>query len=217
MLDFFLDSITYVVFLPLFVGLKWYRFLSPELKRILVFVVLATVTELFADLYQVLWSPHTMPIGNVYIPLSMLVIGIFFVKVLDGYVPRILTIGLVFLYELFCVVNLLFFQNINEFPDVTGSLGSLLMISFSILLFVKIMIDAKIEQLFQEPIVWINLGILVYASASLFYFALFNYSLKISISFSFLTVRIHSFAYALFYIVIAIAFWKMRRRNKGEA
>lgn len=178
------------------------------MKVFAVFVLLGTCTEIVALLYKTFYAQNTMPIGNIYIPLSIFVLGLFYIKALDGFVPRIISIGGIVLYELFCVANIIFFQNLTEFPSVTGSLGSLLMISFSILLFLKIMVDAKIDRLFQEPMIWLNMGVLIYFSASLFYFSLFNYSVKISHEFAYKTVLVNVSALATFYLLIAIGFWK---------
>lgn len=177
------------------------------------YALLGSLTEVFADIYQNVWEQNTMPLGNVYIPLSVFVISLFYVKTLNGFVNRKIIIGLIILYELFCVVNFLFIQNMNEFPSIPGALGALLLLLFSIFLFAKIMVEAKIEKLFKEPIVWINIGVLIYYSAGLFYYVLFNYGVQISSSFVYNMVKINVTAGVFFFVLIAIGFWKAGKQT----
>jgi len=154
-----------------------------------------------------------MPIGNVYIPLSVLVLSFFYIKVLRGYVNGKIIVVLVVLYELFCIINLLFIQNMYEFPNIAGALGALLILSFAVLLFSKIMVEANIEKLFNEPIVWINISVLIYYSAGFFHYALFNYSLQFSREFLYNTVKINAGAAIIFFVLLAIGFWKAGRQK----
>ena len=214
MVRFFLEFSSYLVFLPLLIGLLHYRYLNGDLKTVLAYVLLGSLTEIFADIYQNVWEQNTMPLGNVYIPLSVFVFSLFYLKILKGFINNKIIIGLIILYELFCVVNLVFIQNMYEFPNIPGALGSLLMLLFSILLFSKIMLEAKVVQLLNEPVVWINIGVLIYYSAGLFYYALFNYSVQISKSFIYNTVKINATTSIFFFLLIAIGFWKAGRQKQ---
>lgn len=214
MIRLFLEINPYLVFLPLLIGLLHYRYLNAELKTVLGFVFLGSLTEIFADIYQIVWEQNTMPLGNVYIPLSVFVFSLFYLKTLRGFVNSKIIIGLIILYELFCVVNLIFIQNMYEFPNLPGAFGALLFLAFSILLFAKIMVEAKIERLFNEPVVWINTGVLIYYSAGFFYYALFNYSLQFSREFVYNTVIANAVANILFFVFITVGFWKAGRQKE---
>lgn len=76
------------------------------------------------------------------------------------------------------------------------------------------MLEAKVVQLLNEPIVWINIGVLIYYSAGLFYYALFNYSVQISKSFIYNTVKINATTSIFFFLLIAIGFWKAGRQKQ---
>ena len=154
-----------------------------------------------------------MFLGNLYIPLSILIIGLFYLETLDGFVNRKLLIGVIILYELLCVMNFVFTQTISDFPGIPGGLGSLLLMSFSILLFNRLLNETQFESLFKEPIVWINTGVLMYYSVSLIYFALFNHILQISHSFLYTTVLVNACALILFYIILTIGFWKAYKQK----
>jgi len=70
---------------------------------------------------------NTMPIGNLYIPVSVFIVGLFYLKQLEGYVNRKIIITAILVYEIICFINLLFVQNILEFPNIISSVGALML------------------------------------------------------------------------------------------
>ncbi len=72
------------------------------------------------------------------------------------------------------------------------------------------MVEAQIKKLANEPLIWINTAILIYFSANLFFYALFNLILEYSVKFSRITVIYLSVVNGVFYVLIAIGFLKAR-------
>ncbi|MEN8116326.1 MAG: hypothetical protein ABFS16_05075 [Bacteroidota bacterium] len=157
---------------------------------------------------------NTMPIGHFYIPISFLIMALFYLKELGGFINRKIIIGFIVLFEVFCIINSVFIQSLLQFPNIAGSTGAIILLVFSIVLFNKIMVEAKIKKLFAEPLVWINTGVLLYYSANLFFYALFNYSVVRNLEFAKFTVNLFSVFNLLFYLLIAIGFWKAGKQVK---
>lgn len=76
------------------------------------------------------------------------------------------------------------------------------------------MTEANIERLGQEPLIYINIAVLIYYSGNLFFSLLFNLLLEYSKEFSKLTTYYYVAIVTLFYILIAIAFWKTDKQKK---
>ena len=197
------------------VGILFFRKLTNQLKLIFLFVCTGIITESISRIFFI--GKNTMPIGHIYIPVSFIVLSVFYVKILQGFVSKRVLIVLIVSFIIFSILNFTFIQKITKFPNILGSISAILILLFSIMLFMKIMVESKIEKLFKEPIIWVNSGVLLYYSANLFFYALFNYSLKHSVEFAKFTVNLFSAFNLIFYLLIAIGFFLTRKsfhRNK---
>jgi len=201
-----------VIFIPLILGLIKYKQLDKSLKIVFYFVLFGTATEVFTKIYSTFFFKNTMPIGHVYITLSFLIMGLFYFNELKAYVNKKIIVGLIFLFEIFSVINVIFIQSIFDFANITGAIGAMILFLFSIVLFSKVMTEAKIEKLSKEPILWINTAVLIYYSGNFFYYVLFNYSLTISMEFATTTVKFAMGLNILFYLFVAVGFLKVKKQ-----
>jgi hypothetical protein len=141
---------------------------------------------------------------------------LFYQKVFENFISKRWFYGLVVFYLVFSATNLFFFQSIFEYPSLSYSVLAITMVTLSILYFYKVMVEAKIEILSKEPLVWVNAGMLIYYTGNLFYYILFNlfldysHELLRSIGVYFFTLN------GLFYVLIAIGFHLSKKDNKSE-
>ncbi len=206
----------FVIYLSFFIGLLKYKHLSSELKYIFYFVSFGVFTELFTGIYKAFWMKNTLPIGHFYIPISFLFLGLFYRLQLKNYINQKVLIGIISAFLTFSLINVIFIQSLFEFANITGALSAIILCVFSILLFAKIMSEAKIEKLWAEPIIWFNLGILFYHAGNFFFYILFNYSLTVSNEFALNTVYFNWIVGLLFYVLIIIGFWKQSKSKSVE-
>lgn len=212
------SSIFSVVLLPILftfiVGLAQYAKLNTTLKSLFYFVVLGLVTEVAAHFMSVSFgSKNNMPLGNVYFMLSCLLLGIYFMHLFKGYIHKKYFISLIIIYELYFVINLLFFQSIFEYPALPKAISDIVCFSFAMVFFYKTMVESKLKHLWNEPSIFANLAILIYYSGSLFHSVLFNVVLDNTNEFiNFTTYYFYSLNY-LFYLLVAIAFWKAGKQQ----
>lgn len=115
-------------------------------------------------------------------------------------------------FTLFYMIYLAF-RSIYSFPSLPQAVSIFIIIAFAVIYFYRVMVEARITQLMKEPLVWINIGMIIYFSGSLFYSVLFNLILEYSRAFSQLTTVYFSVLNALFYILIAIGFSKSKNRS----
>ncbi len=209
-----LDILTGSVYVTLFIGILRYKYFTTEIKYIFFYVAFSAFTELFTDLYTALWLKNTMPIGHFYIPISIVIIGLCYSQLLKFYVNPKLIIGILILYVLFAAVNVAFIQSLFEFPNIVGVIGATIMIIFSIVFFSKIMAEAKIRKLSDEPIIWINTAVLLFYAANFFWYILYNYNLRVSKEFAVSAVKFYWVMGILFYILLTIGFWKTKKASE---
>nr|WP_319502094.1 hypothetical protein [uncultured Draconibacterium sp.] len=205
------------ILIPFFIGIYRYKHLDKSLRLFLYFVVYGTVTEIVSRIvirYGLIiynGETNTLPITHLYLLAEFLILGLFYSHILKDILQKRVIITLVVLFVVYCIINTLFLQSIFTYAAFPHALSKILLVGFSILFFYKVMIDASIPNLWKEPLVYINLAVLIYYSGSLFYSLLFNVILDYSREFAKVTNYYFAALNTLFYILVAIGFWKSDR------
>lgn len=115
---------------------------------------------------------NTYSIGNVFLLFQTILLFYLYRDVLKirKYIPAITVLySVIFLLD-YCFINGPFALN-----SYSNSLSALIFILFSLLYFRNLLIELPVDFVYNIPMVWINLGILVYYSGNLFLFGLNNY------------------------------------------
>ncbi|MCG6187020.1 hypothetical protein [Maribellus maritimus] len=202
------------ILIPFIVGLFVFKSFDKNLKIIFIFVCYGTANEVFTRLLFLLADVrNAMPVLHLYGAVSLGLLFTFYFYVLRGLIDKRIYLILSFVFIVYWVVNSLFIQSIYEYPSLPSSLGDILIILLSIMYFYKVMMEAKIVKLADEPLIWINTAILIYYTGNLFFYILFNNILAVSREFSKITVYYYSALMALFYILIAVGFLKAGKRK----
>lgn len=194
-------------FIPLIVGILAFNKLDKGLKLIFYYLIFGLVCEILNYIFiNSVKVSNSMPIGHFYYIVSSLILGLYYLEQLKGFLKREFIIFPVILFEVFALVNAFFIEGILAFPSLTGSISSLLFIAFSVLFYSKILMETKIKKLQSEPVVWINSAVLILYTSHFFYFALFNIILSYSYEFSKITIQFKTIINALFYQAFTVAF-----------
>ncbi|MCY1719737.1 hypothetical protein OU798_05250 [Prolixibacteraceae bacterium Z1-6] len=194
-------------------GTVFIKSLKKKYVFLYIFVCYALVTEVLLHLLSRLGVKNTLPGTHIYGPIEFLLLAfLYYFHFNKSKIAKWIIVSMV-LFELYCIINLLFIQGFYEYSN-TRAISSLILVLFSILYFNKVMIETNISKLSAEPMVWINTAVLLYFSANLFYNILFMMILDYSREFSKL-VNIYFTVFNVgFYILIAIGFWKTGKQHK---
>lgn len=207
---FFLGST--IVIIPFLIGLFSFKWFNIAVKLVFLFVVVGVITELASALMvKTFKASNTMPLGHFYGFVSFLAVGLFYYHVLKGFIKGGLIILVIVIYSVYYAANSIFIQSIYEYPGNTRAIGTIFILLGSILFFAKVMQETKIKNLLSAPLIWINGAFLIYYSANLFFFVLFNLMLEYSREFSKLTVIYLLGFNFLLYLLISIGFIKQRK------
>ena len=114
--------------------------------------------------------------------------------------------ALIFLFSCFAIVDAVFLNGIFNFNSYSRPLASFILLILVLSFFHKTLKELKIKSLHQEPIFWINIGVLIYFSGSLFIFLFTNY-IKASNEALFTLWGIHAIFNILLNISYSIALW----------
>ena len=202
--------------ITLLAGIYSYRYLDKKLKLLLYYAVAGFCTEIFIWLLLKAGVKNNTPGLHFYIMFEVVIWALFYTECLKGFVhQRYIWAGLV-LFDLYCIVNFVFIQDLKSYP-YTRTVEDLLLILLAVLLFLKIMVEAKIENLTQSPIIWINTAVLFYFAGNFFYNIVFVHMLVIDRAFLRSTaVYIFGFFNFLYYAGIAAGFLLQRVSERGR-
>lgn len=205
------------ILIPFFIGIYRYKHLDKSLRLFLYFVIYGTANEIVSRIviqYGLITydgETNTQPLSHLYLMLEFLLLGFFYSHVLKDIINKRLMIILIISFEVYCIVNTLFLQSVFLYPAVPLALSRIFLVGFSLLFFYKIMTEARILKLWKEPLIFLNLAVLIYYSGILFYSLLFNLILDYSREFAKITNYYYAGLNTLFYVLVAIGFWKSDR------
>lgn len=202
------------ILIPFIVGIYKYKDIK-DLKWLFYFVCYGVANEFVTLLLISGGARNTMPKSHLYTLVSFVLLFLFYQSVFKKFIKRKWFLAIIVFYMVFCFTNLLFFQSIYKYPSLPLSVLAIIMVSFSIIYFYKIMIEAKIINLSKEPLIWINTGILIYYTGNLFYYILFNLFLNYSHEYL-RSIGVYFFTLnTLFYVLIAVGFY-LNKDGQGK-
>lgn len=199
------------ILIPFVVGIIKFKSLN-ELRWLFYFVCYGVANEITSITLIANGARNTMPLSHLYTYISFILLCIFYQSVYRRKINKAWFLGIMGGFTLFYMIYLPS-RSIYSFPSLPQAVSIFIIIAFAVIYFYRVMVEARITQLMKEPLVWINIGMIIYFSGSLFYSVLFNLILEYSRAFSQLTTVYFSVLNALFYILIAIGFSKSKNRS----
>jgi hypothetical protein len=185
-----------------------------NLKWLFFYISYGVGNEIINRIFVKSGVENTLLLSHLYVIFSFILLCLFFQEVLKGFIKRIWFKSIMVLFGVFYFIIILFFQSFNEYPNISFSVLSIIIIVFSLLYFYKTMIEAKIVKLADEPLVWINTGIVIFFTGNFFYHIFFNVFLESSREFLIMISTYFRILIAIFYSLITIGFIKAKNQVK---
>jgi hypothetical protein len=188
------------------IGLFLYKKFPKEIKTLFYFVAFGVLTEIYYRFHFYFIMKNGMPIGHFYFPIAIFIAGMFYMQILKNFINQKYILWIIIGYEIYCIINPIFIQGLFEYPSLTGSIGAIILFLFSVAFFAKVMVEAEIEKLSREPLIWINTAFLIYYASGFFYHSLYNLRTTASLEVAYFAVQLFAFLNLMFYTTISIAF-----------
>ena len=183
-------------------GLYAYKTLDKSLKLILLYSVIGFCTEFMLWIAVKSGVRNTMPPLHFYVMVEFLIWGTFYMNLLKNYLKVKYLLILIIVFEIFCVINMIFIQKLTEYAH-TRSVENLVILLLAVIFYAKVMTEQQIEKLVISPFIWVNTVVLIYFAGNFFYNIVFIPLLKNDVQFL-KTISLYIFATlnTLFYIGI---------------
>lgn len=157
----------FILLLPIAVGLFLYRRLARIQKRLLWMICLVALNQFLSWA----WSAWIMPENNLpffycYILIEFLFLSVLFSELLENFIPKRITKGVIIGFTMAWLVVVIWPGNIWTYPDYLHFAESVLILVFAGSYFYKVFVESKILQLEKEFSFWLSAGLIVYFSSN---------------------------------------------------
>ena len=199
-------------------GTYFFRQIRSGYLYLYVFVIIGFTTEIILLSLGLSGLKNTQWLSHIYFPLEFLVLSLLYLKNIKNIIAKkwmkVVIAGLM----LFSVINPIFLQKLTFYSQVR-SFSSIVLVVFSLLYFYQVISDTEISKLSREPMIWVNIAVLMYYSIGLFYNVLFTHILEYSREFLKFTIVYFAALNTLLYLLITLAFvmegWpKIRKKDR---
>lgn len=204
------------VFIPLTIALIQWKKMWDDFKPLCIILILSLATDLISILFiQYSNNPNTNTylIGNIYLIAQFSLLVLVFRKQLPN--QRIIDVILV-LFIFFCIINILLFQGPWIFNSVSNVVASLILMSFCMFYFYRLLHDLPIVHVQQLPMLWISFAVLTYYAGNFFIFLVKNYLTYGESGSHKLMWILHNLLNITKNILFAIALWQSYRSVKSS-
>jgi hypothetical protein len=198
------------VLIPFLVGLIKYRYLNPGLKRLFYLVCFALFSESVSRILVIFMS-RTLIASHFYVPLEFFFYSILYSWFLKEFIKPRYIYAVIAIFTLSSAINSLFFQSTFILNNYVRAFEALIFVIYSILYFYKLLNELQIKNLWKEPMIWVNIGVLFCFSGNFFIFILSNRILEMPIDIAKAIFYIPTSLYQIAYLLFAYGLFQVKK------
>jgi hypothetical protein len=194
------------VLIPIFFLLrKKQNFKNPIIKILGTLLFVSAFSDLASLILFKLGGKSSMPIINPFFITQFVLLSCVYYRLLKN--KKIIYIAVI-IFLLFSVFNIVFIQPFTEFQSWPVTLGSIILMCYSILYFLQLLDFPPTLNLFRHFSFWFNMAVFYYFGASFLVFISINYVLQTqSVEFSKMVWGFHNVNNIIKNILFAIAIY----------
>ena len=209
--NFIVQYTSWVIPIPLIIGLYKRKYLHPELNSIIYFLINSVVFESISKTMQIYKIPN-LYLFHLYVLTEFFFISWFYYELFKKYIsPKIIpTVYIIFI--IFSLIDTFVWHNPFTFNSYAKTLECIIIVSYTVFYLYKTFDEFQDEDPSDTPVFWINAGFLFYFSGCLFLFTFSNFILTQGKPMGMIVWALHAFFVIIMYSLISIGLWK----SKGQ-
>lgn len=162
-------------------GVSFYRYGERDtlIRRIAVLFFMSFLFNCLQYMALMFWSGGTLNFfGTLYDFVFVILVTRIYIHIMDGKYEKAFVFT-AFLVQAWNVANVMFFQNMGQTTSLSKLAISLMILSYAIVYFFKLMRDLPTVHVHRLPAFWINSGFLFYAAGTVFLFGTVDYLVRV--------------------------------------
>lgn len=204
-----------VVLIAALTGILNYHYIKSELNILFIYISISAITQFLVSLYIIIVNKNNTPGLHFYLLVEYILYSLFYLKILKGtfhkkwiYLISILFVG-------YSLSNTFFIQGIWKYPNIVRAIEAIILVFYSLLFFYKTMVETRIKILWKEPLIIVNLAVLIYFSGNFIYHLFFNLFLTFSRETAIKMGYVFVFLNLIYYLLISVGFILERKKYKN--
>ncbi|HEY8930193.1 MAG TPA: hypothetical protein VIM55_13420 [Mucilaginibacter sp.] len=151
-----------------------YRHLDKTLRIAAVFLCISAMVDCGSEVASHFDVPNNLPAFHLIIFVSLIFFAVVYHDAFFNPVLKKVVIILSILAGFALITNTIFNEGIWEYPTVSNTVVSILLIFFSLVYFFQLLNRQEFIHIEKQGLFWINAGVLFYYSVNIFLFMLFR-------------------------------------------
>jgi hypothetical protein len=199
------------ILLPLFFGFYNFRNIEPPAKKILWYLLVAGMVNLFVSVSAKVMHVNNLPLLHIFTAMEFYLLVLFYQQLFfAGQVPLMFRL-IPFFFLITCIINAVFFQSIYTYNSYARSLEALGIMLLGVNYYAKIAANAGAGAVTASPYFWFNSGIFLYFSGAFMLFIFSNFIVTVSRQSFSVIWNIHAAFVLLMYLLFTIGFIKCKK------
>ncbi len=159
---------------PVIAAMYNYRQLDLILKIVATYFLISFLSDVVQLISQKMGVVNNHPIFHIYIIISVLFLGAMYYLAFFNQFLKKTIVALSVTALLIIIFNLIFNENIWDYPSVSNTVLSVMIIVYSLLYFYQLLNRQEFIHIEKQALFWINAGMLFYFALNVFLFMLFK-------------------------------------------
>ncbi|HTE10238.1 MAG TPA: hypothetical protein VK645_04695 [Chitinophagaceae bacterium] len=146
--------------------------------RVLTILLFITFLSESISVYLPMAGSSNYPVYHFYVIISFWLYSLIYFYLFKAKNIRFVVLGVPVVFTIFCIVNSMNYQRLNQFPSTNVMVSNITLVIYS-LIYLKHLIDSNLFiSLRRNAEFWLNSAVLVYFTLQVFIWGIFNYLIK---------------------------------------
>jgi len=159
---------------PLLTALYNYKYLDKTLKIVAIYLFISALFDLVLESGKFFHIINNLPAIHLFVIVSIIFYGAIYYNAFFEPFLKKLSIIMATIAFFIVILNVVFVEGIWEYPSLSNTVFSVLLISFSLAYFYQLLNRQEFVHIEKQGLFWINSGVLFYFSINIFLFMLFK-------------------------------------------
>jgi hypothetical protein len=197
------------ILIPVCIAIFNYSYLTRPMRIILFYLIISGSINLLAILQS---NSNNLPLLHIYTIVEFVLLAAYFISINKSKRILMSCYILIVVFPLLSIINVTFLQSKFQYNSYVRPLEALIFIFYSIIYFFNSVEEESSKQWGSNSLNWVNSGILLYFSSSLFLFVFSNIiSLTLSKATKMIIWNFHDTVVIVLYVFIALGFSKCKK------
>jgi len=198
------------IVIPLCIALARYRYLAEAMRIVFYYLLVSGCINAIA-VYMAKHHMNNLPLLHLYTVIEFAFISFFYFAIFEKAAIKNIILRLIPVFTALCVLNAIFLQSIHVYNSYPHSVEALLIMGYGILyLFQSSSKNTSTTNWVNNPISWVNTGILQYFSGAIFLFA-FSNLITANVQINAIIWCVHATLVLIMYILFSIGILKCKK------